>query len=390
MILLDQPYVSEFLKNTIKNNNYPVLQNEYVKNMSGDAGIVLWREEQAIEEMAKNSNAPLYAPSENSIQWIAENLSFTALPNMINDFKDKARFRRLIAPLYPDFYFKEISFDALDDLNVAEIAKPFILKPAVGFFSMGVYKVSANEEWQDTVKKIKIEIESIQNLYPAVVLDTTRFIIEKVITGTEFAFDAYFNKNGEPVILNIYKHVFASDNDVSDRVYVTSKEIIQTYLQPFTQFLQDVSELAPMKNFPIHVEVRVGEDGVIRPIEINPLRFGGWCTTADMTFHAYNFNPYEYFFQQKSPNWNVILQDKDALYSIIVLDNSTGIDGVLIRSFDYDKLVTRFEKPLEVRKINFHEYPVFGFLFVETRIDNFAELESVLQSNLCEFIVSAR
>ena len=42
--------------------------------------------------------------------------------------------------------------------------------------------------------------------------------------------------------------------------------------------------------------------------------------------------------------------------------------------------------PLELRRIDYREYPVFGFLIVETRPDNMAELEAILQSDLKEFI----
>jgi hypothetical protein len=83
-----------------------------------------------------------------------------------------------------------------------------------------------------------------------------------------------------------------------------------------------------------------------------------------------------------------LLQNKKEykLFSIIVLDNSTGIDIDQITSFDYDKLLSNFEKPMELRKINFRDYPVFGFLFTETREENFIEIKNILHSDLNEFI----
>ena len=35
----------------------------------------------------------------------------------------------------------------------------------------------------------------------------------------------------------------------------------------------------------------------IFPIEINPLRFGGWCTTADLLGVAIGYNAYEYYLE---------------------------------------------------------------------------------------------
>lgn len=117
------------------------------------------------------------------------------------------------------------------------------------------------------------------------------------------------------------------------------------------------------------------------------MRFGGWCTTADLSFLAYGFNPYLCYYQQKKPDWHEVLKGKEGkLFSIVVLDNSTGIDAEEITSFDYEKLVSSFENPLELRKIDYKTYPVFGFLFTETRENNFIELKNILDSDLNEFI----
>ena len=93
------------------------------------------------------------------------------------------------------------------------------------------------------------------------------------------------------------------------------------------------------------------------------------------------------YFHQKRPDWNEALRDKGGKrYSIIVLDNSTGVEGNRITAFDYGRLLSQFEKPLELRKINYREYPIFGFLFTETSEDNVSELERILKSDLREFV----
>ena len=277
--------------------------------------------------------------------------------------------------------------DELDNLVVEDLPLPFIIKPTVGFFSMGVYKVTDREKWEQTKEALKSEILSSKGLYPKEVFDTVSFIIEQCIEGEEFAFDAYFDDTGEPVILNIYKHIFSSSADVSDRVYITSKEIIESNIDQFSLFLQEIGRLSQVKNFPVHVELRRDHTGSVLPIEINPMRFGGWCTTADMTYFAYGFNPYVHYFTQSRPDWEKILKNKEGkLYSIIVLDNSTGIEGNQITAFNYDLLLSNFENPLELRQIDYKEYPVFGFLFTETKEENFYELERILKSDLKEFI----
>jgi hypothetical protein len=252
---------------------------------------------------------------------------------------------------------------------------------------MGVYKVENDREWTAAIDAINSEIEQVRNLYPASVLNINSFIIEQCIDGEEFAVDVYYDSSGEAVVLGILKHVFASAADVSDRVYISSKEIIEQNLAEFTAFAGEIGRLAGVKNFPVHIELRRDDRGVLLPIEVNPLRFGGWCTTADLFALAYGFNPYLYYFQQKKPDWTQLLAGTEGrLFSIIVLDNSTGFEIDHIVSFDYEKLLKRFTKPLELRKIDFRQYPVFGFLFAETAEDNFVELENILSSDLREFI----
>ena len=372
---------------TVKDNVIPVVGTEIAKKLGLYSGTKVISEDEAIEIARKTDNPVMYMTSENSIDWITKNLAFSNLPEKIALFKDKLKFRELTKSIFPSFYFKGVCVEDLTKIQFKEITQPFIIKPKVGFFSMGVYKVSSYKEWINTIDLIIEEIEQIKDLYPKEVLDTSSFIIEQFINGEEFAVDAYYNSTGEPVILSILKHTFSSDKDVSDRVYTSSKDIIENNLKEFTNFTEKIGKLAGVKNFPIHIELRRDDDGTLLPIEVNPMRFGGWCTTADISFLAYGFNPYLYYYSQKKPNWSEVLKGKEEkLFSIIVLDNSTGIDVNKITSFNYEKLLLNFEKPIELRKIDYKKYPVFGFLFTETREDNFIELKNILDSDLNEFV----
>ena len=372
---------------TVRDNAIPVVGTDIAKKLGLYSGTKVISEDRAIEMARELDNLTIYTTSENSIGWISKHLAFINLPEKIALFKDKLKFRELIKSIFPNFYFKKVRLEDLKKVQFNEMPLPFIIKPTVGFMSMGVYKVSNLEEWTNTIDSIIAEIDQIKDLYPAEVLDTSSFIIEQCINGEEFAVDAYYNSIGKPVILSILKHTFSSETDVSDRVYISSKEIIESNLEEFTDFVGKIGNLAGVKNFPVHIELRRDNDGALLPIEVNPMRFGGWCTTADISFWAYGFNPYLYYYSQKKPNWPEVLKGKEGkLFSIIVLDNSTGIDVNEITSFNYEKLLSNFEKPIELRKIDYKKYPVFGFLFAETREDNFIELKNILDSDLNEFI----
>ncbi|MEA2101231.1 MAG: ATP-grasp domain-containing protein [Thermodesulfobacteriota bacterium] len=387
MFFVDKPYVSDFFKSTIRDNAIPVVDTDIAKEMGLYRGTKMISESMAIEKVRESDNPAIYTTSENAIGWISKHLSFSNLPGNIGLFKDKLRFRELTKSIFPDFFFKGVCFEDLKNVSFNELPLPFVIKPSVGFFSMGVYKVSTFEGWVNTIDSILTEMNQVKGLYPEEVLSTSSFIIEQCINGEEFAVDAYYNSMGEPVILNILKHPFSSDNDVSDRVYLSSKEIIEDNLKEFTEFAGKIGNLAGVKNFPVHIELRRDEKGDLLPVEVNPMRFGGWCTTPDIAFMAYGFNPYLYYYSQKKPDWPELLKGKEGnIFSIIVLDNSTGIAADEIASFDYEKLVSRFKKPIELRKIDFQKYPVFGFLFTETKEDNFIELKNILDSDLTEFI----
>jgi hypothetical protein len=387
MFLVDKPYISDFLKRTLKESSIPVVKTEIALELDLLNGTNLIDEYQVIEQI-RNSNEPIiYTTSENAINWISKNLSFTGLPEKIDLFKNKFKFRELTKSIFPDLFYKKVKTEDLRNIKFDELPLPFIIKPTVGFFSLGVYIVNNSCDWERTIKSIYHEIENGKVLYPEVVMNTKSFIIEQIITGEEFAIDAYYDSEGEPVIMGIHKHIFSSDVDVSDRVYTTSKMIIENNIEEFTEFVGKIGKLAKVKNFPVHIELRRNSEGILLPIEVNPMRFGGWCTTADLTNHAFGFNPYLYYYDQKVPDWSEILKDKEGkLFSIVILDNSTGVKDDEIKSFDYDKLLSKFEKPLELRKIDIKKYPLFGFVFIETREDNFSELEFILHSDLKEFV----
>jgi len=385
MILLDKPYVSKLLKDTIIENNFPFADLSEDKSYNFENRSL--STQKAVNYIQENNDFSIYTTSENSIGWINKNFGFTDLGEKIDIFKNKVKFRNLIKENYPDYFFKEIKFEDLFETDPSDFEFPLILKPSTGFFSMGVYKIPDKDKWPLVLQQLKKDIKGFENIYPPEVMATDSFIIEKEALGDEYAVDAFFDNNGKPVITGIYKHLFSGDHDVSDRIYITSKEIIEENINEFSLFLEKTGRLAEIKNFPVHAELKKDREGNIIPVEINPMRFGGWCSTADMTYFAYGFNPYECYFLKKKPLWNEILKDKkDKVYSIIVLDNSTGVEASKIKSFNYDKLLSGLSSVLEYRKIDYRIYPVFGFVFAESDNDKMEEIFYLLNSRLNEFI----
>jgi hypothetical protein len=383
MFIIDKPYVSDLFKDTIIRNSYKLLKNDFAVSTGHFGNDLLCETPQMVKEF--KSKELLYLNSENSIEWITSNLASTALPEYINVFKNKALFRDMIRKMYPDFYYKQLDIGELRSFDANGIKKPFIIKPTVGFLSLGVYTIYTDQDWIKAVDSIEKEMVEVKNMFPQEVLNTSKFIVEEYIEGTEYAFDAYYDSEGNPVIVNILKHLFASAEDVSDRLYITSKSIVNEFRGRFQSFLEEIGSILKIKNIPIHVEVRVNGNSIV-PIEVNPMRFAGLCTT-DIAYYAYGINPYEYFIERKKPDWDTLLKDKDGkIYSVVILDKPKDIKAGDIKEFDFDGVLKGFEKPMEVRPMDIKRYPVFGFIFAETRDENFSELESILKNDLREFI----
>ena len=387
MFLIDKPFVSDFLIKTIKDNNYKIIATKVAKELVKDDSLAWIAEEEAIALLKNNPEISLYSNSENALAWIDQNYGESELSSQLQVLKNKVKFRELIKELFPDFYFKQISIEEIQRLSDDEIRFPFVIKPAVGFFSIGVHIVENEKDWIKA--KSELQPDKLKSIFPENVLNTSNFIIEEFIRGEEYAIDYYYDNNGDAVLLNVLHHLFSSGTDTSDRVYSTSKAIIEKYKIDLEYFLSKIGKELHLKNFPAHAEVRIDENGKIIPIEVNPLRFGGFCTTADLLGVTLGFNEYKCFCENKKPDWDTIFKGKEnKTFSVIILDNNSGIIPSDILGFNYSGLAKDFEKPIVIRELDINKYPVFGFAFIESAASNKKELNDILTSDLRKYIVS--
>ncbi len=385
MYIIDKPYISDFLINTIKENNFPIVETEVAKKLINDNTLNWISEEAAITQIKNNPHKQIYTNSENALSWIENHFGDSELAKQINIFKDKVAFREQIKSIFPGFKFQKIKLQKIQNIKTEDLSFPFVIKPSIGFLSIGVFIIKNENDWINAKKEITPQ--NLETIFPKNVLDTSHFIIEDFIQGEEYAIDYYHNDKGEVVLLNVLYHLFSSGTDTSDRVYLTSKEIINQHKHELEIFLSKIGNQLNLKNFPAHAEVRIDDNGKITPIEINPLRFGGWCTTADLLGISTGLNPYEYYFRNKRPDWDKVYQGKEnKIFSLIVLDNNSGFAPKDIAKFDYTALENDFENAILVRKLDICKYPIFGFVFTETKQKQSDELIHILNSNLRKYI----
>ena len=195
MIIIEKPYASEFLIDSIVQNDWVVLENEALELASIEEGAFETIDTDTAKEYYNQVEYPIiYSNSENSINWVLENLPDSNLSRYIKLFKDKIEFRKMLKDVYPDFYFQEVNYDDLSKLLLEELKYPFVLKPAVGFLSLGVHTVYNDDDWKQTLVQLEHEMELAQKFYPEAVVNASKFIIEEYIQGEEYAVDAYYDK----------------------------------------------------------------------------------------------------------------------------------------------------------------------------------------------------
>ncbi len=378
MIILEKPYVSDFLIKTIKKNKFSVLSNSVAEGIFEKTELI--SSKQAISLF---NNELIYTNSENSLEWISKNLTGSNLLDMINLSKDKVLFRKALSKIFPNYFFKELSSAEIKNVDAENLPYPLVLKPAVGFLSFGVFTIQNVNEWNEIILKLDEEIEKFAGIFPENVVNTNKFIIEKLIDGEEFAIDGYFDEKSEATVLNIYKHPFYNGKDVSDRVYYTSKDIILNTYPVFKDLLDKIGKVCNFKNFPFHLELRYDGKSVI-PIELNPMRFCGWCIT-DISYYAWGINVYECFFNKQTPDWNNILKDKDnSLYYFTIGDIPGCIKRENIYKIDYEMYLKNISNPIVVRAIDYKVNPIFSIIFAKT--ENYQEISNLLSLDMSEYI----
>ncbi len=381
MIVLDEPYVSEPLAAWLEESQHPVLDNATSRHVAERHALNLISCEETCARI--DGGERVYTNSENALSWIVDNVHKGSIVHAINLFKDKALMRTALASLDPDLFFRTCSIDELFKLDFSQLKTPFVLKPSVGFCSVGVYSIRSREDWEHALADIQSNASSWHDLYPESVVGAGSFILEGYIDGKEYAMDAYFDESGQAHVLNVLRHDFSSEEDTSDRLYVTSASVIRENAATFSAWLDRVNALVGARNFPVHVEVRV-DGGHVCPIEFNPLRFAGLGGT-DVSYYAYGYRTYEAFLNDVQPDFDAAFSGKeDKVYTMSLLNPPHG--ALDTRLFDYDAFCSRFSHVMEMRRFDVGRVGSYGFLFLESDPSTAHELDFLQTADLEEFL----
>ena len=369
LILLDEPYVSETLQRAIAELGVPVFATGPAPLEEALQSLTVSQAQ--AEHLIGSTGTLAYMNSENSLDFLRRALGDGARADAIAGLKDKHRFRELIRAVFPEMQFREVALADLGSIDPAELRFPLVVKPSVGFFSAGVHIVPHAEEWAAAVAGLSEEMATVGDLYPTSVLEPTRILIEDYVEGDEYAIDAYFSADGEPVVLDILRHVFRDEKDILDILYLTNRETVQQLLPDVEALLAGIGEPLSLRSFPLHIEVRKTADGRLVPIEINPYRFAGWCTT-DLAFHAHGINVYASYFDGLRPDWKAPSKD-DGTYGFVIMHPPEGERFDPACEADEGAIRDLLGDVRELRLVDHARWGILGIAFVRFSSEQDAE-----------------
>lgn len=363
MIFLNTTYVSPLLEQTLLENNvaiYDTQRHIFLKTTQGQKIAIL--------------------NSEDAFSAYKMHFPDTKTTKLAELLKNKVSFRKHLATNQSGFFFREITFAELQTIDAYAFSYPIIIKPAIGYSSLGVYRINHADHFKQIYENLKETMLLTMDLSH---LNEQLFLIESFIPGQEFAIDMYYNQELEPVVLNVFTRLFKDAHDMSDRIYYTSKETLESYLAPITEYLTKLRTIFQIEEpLPLHIELRIDGSGKIMPIEINPLRFAGEGTT-ELGHFAYNVNPYDYFFNNKQPNWQALLEQMDdAIYCFTCAVLDTPLSDAF--EIDHSELKKHFPQLLEYRHLPKEVGTTFAVIFY--KCDTLEALQPILTLDFNAFL----
>ncbi|MGM9944561.1 MAG: ATP-grasp domain-containing protein [Lysinibacillus sp.] len=363
LILLDTNYVSPLLTEVLSKSHktiYDVTHQRFLRT--------------PLSFQSFDDNDSILMNAEIGIETLNEFLPTHRLTTLANLFKNKVAFRKLLASKYPNFFYKSYDFEQLKIADIENLPYPIVLKPVFGYGSEGVCKCNDANKVRAYMKEFECNNGA----------GDMQLLIEQYIDGQEYAIDCYYDEIGDPVILNIFTRNFKDSEDVGDRIYYTSKEVMSSTLNKFYTYLKSFGENFRLMNVPLHMELRITLKDEIVPIEINPLRFAGEGTT-ELGYYAYQINPYEYYINKRKPDWEQIISNMDdAIYSFTCAEIDRDIKYSQVERIHHAALKKQFKEILDYRVLPIETRTTFAVIFFKS--SSIEEHKHILDLDFMQFV----
>ncbi len=357
-IIIGKGYISELVTKILTEGK----DKDKIEIKGEDEVKVISEEDFRGSSLILKTGNKVYAPTESALEIILERSEDIVFKNAVNMLKDKYKFRELMSNLYPDFFFTKTTIDELEGIKL-DRGKKYIVKPTKGFFGTAVKVLNKKNNISEITKEIRNELKKSSHYFPESILSKNELIVEQFVEGEEYAVDMYFNEKGNPEIMNIYHHPLPEKSEYFNVLYYTNKDIFDRFYDRLKTIFIELNQHLNITNFPIHAEFKLENDTLI-PIEMNPLRYGGFGL-SDLTYHAFGFNPFNAFFNNLKPDWQQIWEIRNEHHFGWVLGyNGTNIN-VETHTPNDEAYLHYLGETLHYVKIDHKKNPVFSIAYVK-------------------------
>jgi len=294
----------------------------------------------------------------------------------ISELKHKVRCRQMLAALFPDFFFREIAVKELSGLSLDRTVRYFV-KPIKGYWGSAAYPIEPETDLTTLQAEIERQLDKRTGIFSDQVVARDRLIVEEYIDGDEYALDMFYNEAGQPVITNICRHPIPQRLEYLHAVYYTNYEIFSDLYPRFIEFFNHLNTVLNANSMPIHGEFKLYK-GKLTPIELNPLRYGS-DGFADLSFHAFGFNPFLYFAEDRAPDWQELWKGRESkVFAFYLGYNGTDLDVSRYRP-DFRNFRRLFSNILSDMAMNYQSSLAFAVMYIEEnsleRIHELVEVE---------------
>jgi len=303
--------------------------------------------------------------TESILDNVLSRLDDESRKSAVRKLKDKFAFRELLKSIYPDFYFKQCKLEDLPNQKLDWDSK-YVVKPVKGCFGSGVRVIDGNINLQKLIVEIKAELAKNSAVLSTNVLTPDEFLIESYIEGEEYAVDMFYDRQGKPVITNIYHHPMPTNLAYLHMLYYASRDTFEKIVQPAREFFLKLNQTLKVTNLPIHAEFRL-HNGQLMPIELNSFRFGG-MGLGNLGYHALGVNSYQHFIEDSEPDWASIWKDRENIFGFFIAYNGANTDMTQAKP-DWERLRRQFSRIILETPFDYQKQLAFGILYIEERIE---------------------
>lgn len=303
----------------------------------------------------------------------------------ISNLKHKVQCRRMLTSIFPDFFFREIPITELSNLQLDRSERYFV-KPIKGYWGSAAYPIDYNTDLAVLQEEIEKQLMKRTSIFSDKVVAKDRLIVEEYIDGEEYAVDMFFDEKGEPVITNICHHPIPKRPEYLHTVYYTNRIIFNDLYPKFQSFFTQLNKVLQAECIPIHGEFKLHK-GKLTPIELNPLRFGS-DGFADLSYHAFGFNPFLCFAENKSPNWEELWQGREEkVYAFYLGYNGTDLDTTQYRP-DFRNFRRLFSNILADMAMNYQSSLAFAVMYIEE--NSLEKIHELLEIEFNEYFINQK